>query len=54
MEPEEKEDSTGEGSEPVGEDQVLNGSLQEVYNVRSKGVSVRSDSVRPEASVQMV
>ncbi|BAT92070.1 hypothetical protein VIGAN_07073000 [Vigna angularis var. angularis] len=31
MEPEEKEDSTGEGSEeePVGEDQVLDGSLQE-------------------------
>ncbi|KOM46557.1 hypothetical protein LR48_Vigan07g026100 [Vigna angularis] len=29
MEPEEKEDSTREGSEPVGEDQVLDGSLQE-------------------------
>ncbi|KOM44084.1 hypothetical protein LR48_Vigan05g168900 [Vigna angularis] len=31
MEPEEKEDSIGEGSEeePVGEDQVLDGSLQE-------------------------
>ncbi|KOM43946.1 hypothetical protein LR48_Vigan05g155100 [Vigna angularis] len=37
MEPEEKEDSTGEGSEPVEEDQVLDGSLQEVRGVGFSG-----------------